>query len=61
MAQAKELMATQLDALSRLNREGGSIKEGEKLLASLLDSLAAFEAHHRLALQRLSEQHDERA
>jgi hypothetical protein len=55
IAETKEFIARQLDTLSTLRRDGKDVKAAEKLLASWLDSLAAFEAHQRAIIQQLAE------
>lgn len=53
IAETKEFIARQLDTLATLRRDGKDVKAAEKLLASWLDSLAAFEAHQREIIGQL--------
>jgi len=54
IAETKEFIARQLETLAALRRDGKDVKEAEKLLASWLDSLAAFEAHQRKIIEQLA-------
>jgi hypothetical protein len=54
IAETKDFIARQLDTLATLRREGKDVKQAEKLLASWLDSLAAFEAHQRDIMEQLA-------
>jgi hypothetical protein len=54
IAQSKKLIEKQLERLAQGRLEGHDVKEGEKLLESLLTSLGAWEAHQRLALREIA-------
>ena len=54
IAGTKELIAKQLELLERLHRDGRQTKEAEKLLASLVDSLGAYETFREQAADRLA-------
>jgi hypothetical protein len=53
IADAKKLIAEQLDRLRTMRARGDDTREGEKLLSDFLDSLAAFESHQRMVLTEL--------
>jgi hypothetical protein len=58
IAEAKLLIAEQLDRLNDMHMRGDDTREGEKLLGAFLDTLAAFEAHQRAVLTELKSRSD---
>ena len=53
IAQARRLIAQQVETLAALKRDGKATEEAETLLASWLDSLAVFEAYQRTLIDGL--------